>query len=347
MPKVPAQVVHANYQLKSSFFYEKLRSLGYFEIFGKLKKVIEDQGNAYTWEKHLEWGISEKSWGKVEEAEVNPLLVFCHPKILKINPSFLRYYRSVSMLPIKGLKTIAQFSNVERVEEKGIKIPDNKVMFVVNAINQISSFVVEMSSDFDEKQIQAMIHATAGSYIEGSWRNKIGAEGERVVRTVLLKALYRNKELISYLDKNDCSTLIDSNVSEEDLVKNVPNIKSVTTVNNQAIYFSSEPDIEFIDSEGQTVGAVEIKAGLDPAGALERLGAMFKSFDNILSKQPDAETILVASCITDEVQSRLSDANSVSATFILNELINNTRGRRDRFVTRIRRILGLTSQKSM
>ena len=102
-----------------------------------------------------------------------------------------------------------------------------------------------------------------------------------------------------------------------------------------------------LDTTGKTLGAIEVKAGLDPAGALERLGAMFKSFDNILSKQPDAETILVASCITDEVDARLREAQSVRTIFILTDLINNKKGRAAIFINKVRSVLGLIENNRM
>ena len=65
--------------------------------------------------------------------------------------------------------------------------------------------------------------------------------------------------------------------------------------------FSGEPDIALYNDSGSIVGVAEIKAGLDPAGALEWLGTTLKSFKSTLAEHPRAVMILVALCITDEV----------------------------------------------
>ena len=75
------------------------------------------------------------------------------------------------------------------------------------------------------------------------------------------------------------------------------------------------------DPEGDIVGIIEIKAGLDPAGALERLGAMFKSFESTLSEYPEAVTILVASCITKEVDNRLNASMVVRQKYITTDIL--------------------------
>ncbi len=92
--------------------------------------------------------------------------------------------------------------------------------------------------------------------------------------------------------------------------------------------------------EGDIVGIMEIKAGLDPAGALERLGAMFKSFENTLAEYPDAVTVLVASCITKEVESRLNTSMVVRQKYITTDITANDREKR-KFVNRLRVIMKL------
>lgn len=347
MSKAPAEVIYESYALKSSFFYEKLRELGYFDLHKKLTDIVADQGESYTWDLRGEWGISDDAWDVILNSTINPLLIFAHPKLLKTHPRFLRYYRSVSMIPIKGFKTITQYSSPERAEENGGSIPDNKLLNVVTTINRICSFVLEMSDNISEDQIKHMMSATAGTHIDGSWRNKIGYEGERVVRSILIRSLHENKELSAFIDKNGTSTLISDSTPTSYLLENIKHIKSANLTNNNTIFFSSEPDIELLDTNGRTLGAIEVKAGLDPAGALERLGAMFKSFDHILAKEPNAINILVASCITEEVATRLSEANSVSITYILTDLIKNRNNAADRFTNRIRALLELIPNNRM
>ena len=115
-------------------------------------------------------------------------------------------------------------------------------------------------------------------------------------------------------------------------------------INGYSILFSSEPDVTIFDPSGSIVGVIEIKSGLDPAGALERLGAMFKSFENTLAEYPDAVTILVASCITDEVDKRLNSSMTVRQRYLTTDITSSEPEKR-KFVNRLRTIMHLTGKK--
>ena len=79
--------------------------------------------------------------------------------------------------------------------------------------------------------------------------------------------------------------------------------------------FGSEPDIRF-ERGSRLLATIEIKGGTDPAGALERLGAMMKSFRET---HPGCVNFLIAGVVTDEMQSRLEKIGVVK-TFLLHEL---------------------------
>ena len=120
-------------------------------------------------------------------------------------------------------------------------------------------------------------------------------------------------------------------------------VQSASFTNGLTALFASEPDITIVSPDGKTAAGVEIKAGLDPAGALKQHGAMRKSFDKILGAAPNAETILIAACITEEVASRLQATRDVSQTYILTDIINNNGGKRDQLTTVFRGLAGLIS----
>ncbi|MDA8233460.1 MAG: hypothetical protein M0Z31_01370 [Clostridia bacterium] len=87
---------------------------------------------------------------------------------------------------------------------------------------------------------------------------------------MILRSLLKNDEVIAFTDKkNKSSTLIDW--EGLDPVAEINEIRSITTKNGSIIVFSSEPDIKLLNKEGEVLGGVEIKAGLDPAGALEKV----------------------------------------------------------------------------
>ena len=85
------------------------------------------------------------------------------------------------------------------------------------------------------------------------------------------------------------------------------------------MYYGSEPDIEFretVNGEQTTIATIEIKGGTDPAGALERLGAVQKSFKET---PPNSKNILVVGVVTDEMKNRL-EGLGIGKYFLLDDV---------------------------
>jgi len=346
MPRVPYEVAKESYHLKSTFFYDKLRSHGYFDLFMQVQTLNSIEGSKLNWSDREQWKVSNAAWNVLETKKIPPMLIFIHPKILQLHPSFLKYYRSIAMLPQKGLKTISGVSSVNLIEfgkKKPGTLKTEMINALVSSINEVISLIVSLSTDIDEKEIQGMMYATAGAFIDGSWRNKIGTEGERVIRTIILREILQNNEVSSVTDKLNKTKPI-SDTDAANILEAIDSIRLVDLVNGFSVLFGSEPDISLLDDSGAVVGVIEVKAGLDPAGALERLGAMFKSFDNTLAEYPNAVTILVASCITDEVESRIGSSMSIRQKFITTEITSSDSSQR-KFANNVRSILKLTNIK--
>ncbi|MCM1028784.1 MAG: XcyI family restriction endonuclease [Pseudoflavonifractor sp.] len=342
MAKIPEAVVKESYLLRSTFFYNRLNTNGYFNLFLKVKKFVKVEGDKLDWSKRSEWNVSERAWDILKQNGIAPALVFVHPKVLKLNPSFLRFYRSIAMLPQKGLSAISRVSNLDAIEKGKAdsgKIRSESVERLTKAINEVVSVVVAIATGLNERRIEGMMYATAGTNIDGSWRNQIGAEGERVIRTIIMSGLLLNGEVTSFIDKAN-NTVEISSPEARGFIEDIDLVKSINLSNGFSVYFSSEPDVTLYNPEGDIVGVIEIKAGLDPAGALERLGAMFKSFENTLAEYPEAVTILVASCITKEVDSRLNASMVVRQKYITTDITANDREKR-KFVNRLRAIMKL------
>lgn len=343
MPKVPYSVTKESYHLKATFFYNKLRSNGYFELFLQIQNLCKIEGAKLNWSDRKAWNISDMGWTILEENCIDPMLVFVHPKVLQLNPAYLKYYRSVAMLPQKGLKAISRVHNVDKIEKGKIEpgtLSTEVISSLVKAINEVLSLVVTLATEIDENEIQGMMYATAGTNIDGSWRNSIGVEGERVIRSIILRELFNQNEITSIIDKQGHTKAI-SDIDENEALENIDSIRVMNLNNGFSVLFSSEPDISMYDDSGNIVGIIEIKAGLDPAGALERLGAMLKSFENTLAEYPNAVTVLVASCITDEVEARIGASMSVRQKYITTDITSSESNQR-KFANRVRRILKLT-----
>ncbi|MEM8927719.1 MAG: XcyI family restriction endonuclease [Bacteroidota bacterium] len=315
-------------------------------FFFKIDKIIETQGETFDWKNRTELGINEEAWRKIKKSKIHPLHVFCSPRILGQYSSLLRYYRSIAMIPQKGLQNISRISNIKEIENGKKSINPDRVKGLVILLNEFTSSNILLSEEITKEKVSGMMYATAGTSIDGSWRNQIGNEGERVIRTLLVKSFIENHEILAIVSKKDISFKVKDWTEEfGSPIETIKQMKSVVLINGSSMLFSSEPDVKLIDYQGNTIGAIEIKAGIDPAGALERLGAMFKSFDNVLAVTPSAATILVATCITDEVDARLRESNAVKQTYITTDIINNKSGKAKKLANTIRGVLGLISKR--
>ena len=169
MPAVPTEVVLEQYQLRSTFFAEKLNDFGFFSFERKVKKIIKDQGDLFNWDERLDWGISQDAWGEIESKGIPPLSIFCHPRIVSQHPSLIRYYRSVALLPQKGMQSISSVSAIKEIEEGERSVPQGKISNVVTTLNELVSSIISLTHDIDSKKIMGMMYSTAGTTIDGSW----------------------------------------------------------------------------------------------------------------------------------------------------------------------------------
>ena len=86
--------------------------------------------------------------------------------------------------------------------------------------------------------------------------------------------------------------------------------------------FSSEPDVAFLCGE-LLEATIEIKGGIDPAGALERLGAAEKSAQAAIEVNTRCKNFLVAGVITPEMRRRLDQSRLFEKDFQLVELLSS------------------------
>jgi hypothetical protein len=340
VPKVPIEVTAEQYELKATFVSNKLdksRFVGLLERSGEELSVI---AHGLDWQNRANFGVNENAFADAQDKNLDAARYFCHPNALLINPQLLSYFRCISTFSQKGLATVSGVSSAAKIENTAKPITPNQAMRLSIAINANLSAIYAVSFPTDEK-MKAIMYATAGSTIDGSWRNAIGVEGERVIRALFLKEALKFNEIVSVTSKS-AKLLEAKNLSNEWLDIHTNDLQSVLFSNGAVAQFASEPDITLVNPDGAVTAGIEIKAGIDPAGALERLGAMMKSFEKILLGSPDADTILVATCITDEVAARLAKTGR-NRTFILTDIIHNRKNRGTELMTILRRKLGLVS----
>ena len=237
--------------------------------------------------------ISPLAWDHVQSSHISPHFVFAHPSILHDCPETSLYYRGMSLLPQKRVGNIV--SDVSRWESgEWKKRPSTeKCLDVARLYNMTVSSIIEGSTNWTLENGYRNVIATMAIGLDGTARNLVGQAAEALIRSRIVQWL-RQK------------SLLDNDPDDQDLFY-LPN--------DTIMRFGSDPDIQF-ERDQLTVTTVEIKGGKDPAGALERLGAVQKSFD---ATPAGCVNILVAGVITREMRNRLTDLGVVKV-FLLDDL---------------------------
>jgi len=250
--------------------------------------------------------IAEEAWDRVGQSGIEPRLVFAHPKILKALPASSFYYRNIALLPRKRVSQIAY--PVERWEEpeSNIRVPEDKALKVSRLYNAVIGSIILNSDSWTMEDSYRNILANMGIGLDGAIRNLIGQAGEAEIRRRMVAWLAERGLLIRKQDAKDSGRRL------FDLRHGIQ------------MRFGSEPDIAFI-RDGTPAAVVEIKAGKDPAGALERLGAVKKSFDRT---PPQCRKFLVAGIVTSEMRRELREMHIDTDLNIDDVLENESEWRR-------------------
>jgi hypothetical protein len=318
-----------NYSLRSTFFYRKLHELGYFTIIKIVESLVKESAN-YSWEDRKFWLITHNAWDHVLKEAIEPIRVFTHPKILVEHPKLISYYRNVAAIPLKGVQYLA-FNVTDYETEKRSDLKYERALKLAKLFNSHTSAIIESTLSVDFEKIKSLMFASAGATVDGSWRNKVGEEAETIVKSYILRLALEKDMVASFIDTDGCPVPFRRGV---DYVSNVQHFRGFKLKNKKSVLFGSEPDISFIDKGGKPTCAIEVKGGTDPAGALERLGAIKKSFEHALRSNKKANTILLASCITTEMSKRLRRDPNVKLVFNLTEIISDLE-RRELFLRKI------------
>ena len=248
--------------------------------------------------RHLNFGdlkclmVSERAWSHTEEAEIDPKFVFAHPDMLRTHPEVSQYYRGMALLSRKQVQQLAV--SVSGWEDRSRKTspPGSSCEKVARLYNAIVSSIIEGSSDWTLDNGYRNILATMGIGLDGMFRNKIGQVAEQLIK----------RRISGWVKQKN---LVVSEISDE-----------IFTLSRETIMrFGSEPDVQF-ERNDEVIATVEIKGGRDPAGALERLGAMRKSF----AETPvGCVNFLVAGVVTAEMENRLRQIGLVKV-YLLDEV---------------------------
>jgi hypothetical protein len=273
----------------------------------------------------LEWAplsslmIENEAWEYVvKEKSYDPKLVFCHPKVIKELPKSSLYYRGLTGLSIKAAKDY--IGSVENIEKGNVraKIDDKKALKMARIYNTFICSIIKGSTDWTLENGKRTIIATLGITLDGIMRNKVGAIAEERIRTLVFSWL-QNKNLIK--------TYEESNTLDE-----LPRICKLE--NNIIMRFSSEPDISFsrlTDTSEELLAVIEIKGGIDPAGALERYGAATKSFQHSLKENQRCKNFFLSAVYTQELKNRIQEDRLVEKFYDIIDILEKPEIRNDFF----------------
>lgn len=267
------------------------------EIIDKLQNM-EDNFD-YSSQEYL--CIEPSAWNRVIEIGIKPLLVFAHPDVMKQVPESSLHYRGLALLSRKRVSEIA--GNIDVWEQGGkARVTYDKALKLARLYNAVISSIIVDNTSWTFENGYRNILATIGITEDGSIRNYIGSLAERSIKEGFLKWIIDHNLL---LDTNQINQTIKAGSWE--------------LISGVLMKFSSEPDIVFTKA-GDLAVLIEIKGGKDPAGALERLGAIKKTFDE---SPIGCKNFLIVGVVTDTMKKRLSEIR-VEKYFLFDELLDET-----------------------
>ena len=307
--KMTNEYRRANSQLRSLGLTKSLQrklDIQARQIVDRLSSQFEITG---SYENYV---ILEGAWEHILSLMVNPLSVFCHPDMLIEEPFVSLYYRGISGMSLKEVANQARpVTTWERPPDERRRKPsvsEEAARQVSGLYNSVISSIIENTTNWTLENGYRNIIASLGISFDGSMRNTAGRIPEQRIRRLLLQMTQRHGLLVS------------PEYSDPDSVPMAPPNGNYKLSDDFVMAFSSEPDVAF--RRGPLLEAtIEIKGGIDPAGALERLGAAEKSAQAAMEANRRCKNFLVAGVITDEMRRRLDQGRFFERDFLLVELL--------------------------
>jgi len=285
-----------------------------------VSKVASLDPSSYDWSNLTALGISASAWKRVGNLGLPPTKLFCHPTVILGDSRLIGYYRGLAMLSHKGMAQLA--TTTQALEAGRGNLSQQRAQKTVLLLNEIISGIIDNVPAFLSTEPDSFIRATNAVTTDGRWRNAIGEDATRIVRDMIVRYLSEEGLLASVHDKAGHSFASADEVP-------IDNVSSVHLTNEWTLRFGSEPDIEVCDPQDTIREAIEIKGGLDPAGALERYGAAKKSFAKARKRNSAVRTTLLMSAVTAEVSARGAQNTEVHDLIGLDEVILEDTARDD------------------
>jgi len=283
----------------------------------KAVKLIKSFSRKLIWEPLSELMIDPKVWRyAVNIKGYDPKLVFCHPEVLLDRPTTSLYYRGLCGLSIKAVKDY--FGAVENLEKGSLRaiLSQEKAFRMARTYNMFICSIINNSTKWTLDNGYRTIIATLGISIDGTMRNQVGKIGEERIRSLIIEWAHNH------------GLIVEPSIKEDDIFDS--SHKTFNLKENIAMRFGSEPDISFI-RDNELLAVIEIKGGIDPAGALERYGAAKKSFEHSVDISKRCKNIYLGAVYTKELKRRIREDRLVEKYYDIIELLDNPEKRDDFF----------------
>ena len=273
---------------------------------GVRKLIKEFEGNLEFANRLEELGIAPEAWQYIIETQIDPKLVFAHPTLLRAIPEASLHYRGISMISLKGMGKM-RGSGVQKWENGTWKVrpAHARCLQIARIYNMVISVLITGTDKWSLENGYRNILVTIGITQDGMFRNMVGNWAEEKVKERIGEWL---------LDHDTIQTVVHSG-TRTDLTGNGKTLRMV---------YSSEPDIRFEEQNDQGrwefVCTIEVKGGTDTAGALERLGAIQKSFSNVPTR---CQNFAILGVVTPTMRERLREEAKVTRDFLLYPILND------------------------
>jgi len=272
-------------------------------------KLVESYADKLAWDLD-DLMIDADAWDyAVNVNQYDPKLVFCHPEVVLRHHAASFYYRGLTGLSQKAATGyIGAIKNIESGDPRA-RLSKEKALRMARVYNTFICSIISGSTEWTLDDGTRTVLATLGISIDGTMRNRIGDLAEDRVRSLV----------VEWLIDNDL--LIHPTMTKEQLLQEMPTDYGLK--GGILMHFRPEPDISFL-REGSLLAVVEIKGGVDPAGALERLGAAKKSFDDSKGLNPRCKCFYLAGVLTDETVARIEGDPAFEGAFDITEILGSS-----------------------
>lgn len=289
---------------ESSEYADNLRSLRALLIVTSLqdRKDVQARRLVEGFPGRLRWSrprlmIDPGVWKyAVDGRGYDPKLVFCHPDVLRHDPRTSLYYRGLSALSLKAAReSLGDVAVLERGDGT-TPLDAARSLKMARVYNALTCSIVKNSTDWTLENGYRTIIASLGITLDGVMRNTVGSIAEARVRSLVLDYVIGAGLLDEPLDASLAAYELRGGIT---------------------MRYSSEPDISFVSPHGELLAVVEIKGGIDAAGALERYGAATKSFQQASRESQRCRNFFISGAITPELRRRIRTDRLVEKSYDL------------------------------